>query len=300
MTHRCAQAGAHSGGGGSGADPGRAAGSDSAYQALFDGYGVVRVETLDELATTLLLFSTGRRGVACVDRRIGGECESTIDLADRCGFAPIGATTSVIAAMLDVGLAPEQPARCRQDHCGQVRDLLFGPACRRQRCPRGFSADIRDNYYLSDAPPLPSLSVATTTKPVAFVTNYTQLRHDAIALRLTQAGVPVLDGSFNGLIAVRGALAQRLISSATDLRIRCRPLHRISGHGGGTLPNSYWPTGREESGLADCLRCSGRSPSGGRERNRGDRGCHAPRISGRDEDRSVGHHAQIGAARCAS
>jgi len=40
---------------------GALAGSDLAYDALFDRYGVVRVETLDELAATLLLLSTGRR-----------------------------------------------------------------------------------------------------------------------------------------------------------------------------------------------------------------------------------------------
>jgi len=44
---------------------------------------------------------------------------------------------------------------------------------------------------------------------VAFVTHYTQLRHDAVAMRLTQAGVPVLDGTHNALVAIRGALAIR-------------------------------------------------------------------------------------------
>src|SRR6185295_13865958 len=33
--------------------------------------------------------------------------------------------------------------------------------------------------------------------------------HDAIAMQLTDAGVPVLDGTYNALIAVRGALAHR-------------------------------------------------------------------------------------------
>ncbi len=73
-----------------------------------------------------------------------------------------------------------------------------------------FAADIRDSYYLSDGFAAAAAAVAATTdKPVAFVTNYTQLRHDAVALRLTDAGVPVLDGTYNGLVAVRGALAHR-------------------------------------------------------------------------------------------
>ena len=61
-------------------------GSDSAYQSIFDKYGVVRVETLDELASTLLLFSTGRsasQGSLVSIHDSGGECELFIDVADR-------------------------------------------------------------------------------------------------------------------------------------------------------------------------------------------------------------------------
>jgi acyl-CoA synthetase (NDP forming) len=36
---------------------GAMAGSDLAYDALFDRYGVIRVETLDELASSLLLLA---------------------------------------------------------------------------------------------------------------------------------------------------------------------------------------------------------------------------------------------------
>ena len=40
-------------------------------------------------------------------------------------------------------------------------------------------------------------------------TNYTQVRHDALALELTLAGVPVLDGTTNALAAIGGAFAYR-------------------------------------------------------------------------------------------
>ncbi|TPQ52001.1 hypothetical protein C2U72_05330, partial [Prosthecomicrobium hirschii] len=52
-------------------------------------------------------------------------------------------------------------------------------------------------------------AAAKTTKPVAFVTNYTQVNHRDLSLRLAEAGVPVLDGTLNALAAVRGALAYR-------------------------------------------------------------------------------------------
>jgi acyl-CoA synthetase (NDP forming) len=48
-----------------------------------------------------------------------------------------------------------------------------------------------------------------SNKLVAVATNYTQVRHDALARELTQAGVPVLDGTLNALAATRGAFAFR-------------------------------------------------------------------------------------------
>ena len=216
---------------------GALAGSDLAYQALFDRYGVVRVETLDELATTLLLFATGRRagaGSLVSIHDSGGECALFIDLAQRAGvaFAPIGATTkSKIATTLDAGLHPNNPLDAWGTGTNFVAtfETCFRALLADDNAALGiFSADIRDNYYLSDGfAAAAAAAAATTTKPVAFVTNYTQLHHDAIALQLTEAGVPVLDGTFNGLIAVRGALAHR------DFRGRpVDPLPAIAPHVG--------------------------------------------------------------------
>ena len=205
---------------------GAMAGSDLAYDALFDRYGVVRVETLDELACTLLLFSTGRRASAGSLVSIhdsGGECEMFIDLAQRAGvtFASLSATTRhAIAAWLDPGLVPANPL----DAWGTGADFVsgfehcFGSLLADDNAALGlFVADIRDRYYLSDGFATAAIAAAATTeKPVAFLTNYTQLRHEAIAMRLTAAGVPVLDGTQNGLVAVRAALALREFRARTD------------------------------------------------------------------------------------
>jgi acyl-CoA synthetase (NDP forming) len=213
---------------------GAMAGSDLAYEALFERYGVVRVETLDELACTLLLFATGRRAAAGSLVSIhdsGGECEMFIDLAQRAGvaFAPLApATKEAIAERLDPGLVPNNPL----DAWGTGTDFVAGF----EHCFRAlladdnaslgvFAADIRDGYYLSDGfAAAAAAAAATTAKPVAFLTNYTQLRHDAVAMRLTAAGVPVLDGTGNGLAAIRGALAHR------DFRYRSGdPLPPVAG-----------------------------------------------------------------------
>lgn len=198
---------------------GAMAGSDVAYDALFDRYGVVRVETLDELACTLLLFATGRRaasGSLVSIHDSGGECEMFIDLAERAGvaFAPLAeATKQAIAARLDPGLVPNNPLDAWGTGAGFTEqfEACFRALLADEGAALGvFVNDIRDRYYLSDGfAGAAAAAAATTTKPVAFVTNYTQLRHDAVAMRLTQAGVPVLDGTYNALVAIRGALSIR-------------------------------------------------------------------------------------------
>ena len=198
---------------------GAVAGSDAAWQALFDRFGVIRVETLDEMAATLLLFSTGRRAAAGALVSIhdsGGEREMLIDLADRAGvkFAKISdATAARIAAKLDPGLAAENPL----DAWGTGRDFVagftdcFAALIADDTAAIGlFCADIRDNYYLHAGYAEAARAVAAmTSKPVVLATNYTQVRHDALSLALTEAGVPVLDGTLAALTAIRGALAHR-------------------------------------------------------------------------------------------
>jgi acyl-CoA synthetase (NDP forming) len=198
---------------------GAIAGSDAAWEALFDRYGVIRVETLDELAASLLLLSTGKRaapgGLVSIHDS-GGEREMIIDLAERVGveFAALAApTVARIAANLDPGLAAENPL----DAWGTGHDFVaqfeacFAALVNDENAALGlFCADIRDRYYLSDGFAAAARAVAArSAKPVAFATNYTQLRHDAIALALSEAGIPVLDGTHNALVAIRGALAHR-------------------------------------------------------------------------------------------
>jgi acyl-CoA synthetase (NDP forming) len=221
---------------------GAMAGSDLAYEALFDRYGVIRVETLDELAATLLLLSTGRRaskGALVSIHDSGGEREMIIDLADRAKvpFAQISdATKTAIAARLDPGLEPANPL----DAWGTGADFIpqfeacFQALIEDDDAALGlFCADIRDQYYLSDGFGQAAQAVAQrTTKPVALVTNYTQLRHDKLALKLTEAGVPVLDGTLNALAAVRGALRYRdFCARRADPPPEPKPsAHRASAH----------------------------------------------------------------------
>lgn len=198
---------------------GALAGNDLAYQALFDRHGVIRVETLDELASTLLLLSTGRRvrrgGLVAVGDS-GGERELLIDLADRMRvpFAVLDQTTrESLAARLEPGLEAANPLDAWGSGAGVaphftdcIRDLLADP-----NAALGlFGVDLRDGFPLHRSYADAALAAAKTSdKLFALVTHYTQVRHDALALELTLADVPVLDGTVNALAAVRGALEFR-------------------------------------------------------------------------------------------
>ena len=124
---------------------GALAGSDLAYSALFDRYGVIRVETLDELAATMLLLSTERRAargglVAIGDS--GGERELMIDLADRAGvpFAAISTETkAAIAARLEPGLEAANPL----DAWGTGADFVSHFTALPRRSPRRSASRAR-------------------------------------------------------------------------------------------------------------------------------------------------------------
>ncbi len=225
---------------------GALAGSDLAYEALFERYGVVRVETLDELSATLLLMSSGRRpakgGLVAIGDS-GGERELMIDLADRVGlsFAELTEPTkAAIAARLDPGLEAVNPL----DAWGTGTDFekqyeaflsdLVGDA----NAAMGLMAiDVRDGSYLHRGFANAALAAsARTDKPVAVATHYTQVRHDALASELTKAGVPVLDGTANALVAVRGALAYRDFLARDEDRAPAGPVQqRPLPAGGGPL-----------------------------------------------------------------
>ena len=138
------------------AHSGALAGEDGAYEALFDAYGVSRVESLDEMADTLALFAAGRRagpgGLASVHDS-GGERALLVDAAAAVGvpFAEISDETSErMAALLDPGLPPVNPldfwGTGRDSHeiiTGCVRALLEDPAV----AALAFSVDLTSEDY---------------------------------------------------------------------------------------------------------------------------------------------------------
>jgi acyl-CoA synthetase (NDP forming) len=202
-------------------------GSDAAFGALLRRHGATQVDTLDELASTLLLFAQPRRparGGLVAIHDSGGERELAVDLAERHGvpYAQISpGTAAKLAARLDPGLEPDNPLDAwgtGHDYEGLFTDC-FADLLNDDDAALGILfGDVRDGYYLSEGYCRAALAAAARSdKPVAVATNYAMVRHEGIALRTTRAGVPVLDGTEEALRAARHMMERRRLRELTTL-----------------------------------------------------------------------------------
>ena len=198
---------------------GAIAGDDAAYEALFSRYGVIRVNSVSEMAATALLLSQPRRagpgGVAAI-LDSGGEREILLDLAADIDvpFAQINEhTVAVLEENLDHGLEAINPLDAWgtgkdyenvYENCWQA--LLEDP----DTAMGLFIADLTSGFYLHESFAHICRRVAVRVKkPVAIMTNHVGSENQDLALRMTRAGVPVLDGTQPGLIAVKHLLEYR-------------------------------------------------------------------------------------------
>ena len=205
------------------AHSGALAAADGAWEALAAAYGLHRVRDLAELADTLELFAVGRGGA----RRRGGpgtggiatvhdsglERAHVADLAAELGvpFAPLGpATRDRLAAVLEEGLAPDNPL----DVWGTGRDTepLFAECLSALAADPAVAAvalavDLVPEFDGDESYPRAVLAAAErTAKPVAVLAGLAAAVDPAAAARLRAAGVPVLEGTRTGLLALRHLL----------------------------------------------------------------------------------------------
>ena len=214
------------------AHSGALAAGDGAWQALAAAYGVHRVGDLAELADTLELFCAGRRprtagrGLATVHDS-GFERAHVTDVAADAGveFAAIGAATRRrLAGVLDPGLEPGNPL----DVWGTGRDTreLFTEAMSALAADPAVGAvalavDLVPEYDEDDSYPQAALAVAAATdKPVAVLASVPAAIDQQAAARLRAAGVPVLESTRSGLLALRHLLAPRVTAPPAARRRR--------------------------------------------------------------------------------
>ncbi len=198
------------------AHSGALAGTDGAWEALFDAYGVVRVADLDEMGDTLELFAAGRRAVAPgVGRGIatvhdsGAERALVVDLAGTVAvpFAAISPDTEVrLADLLDPGLVPGNPLDVwgtGSDTEGLFRQCLEIMAADEHVAAAALAVDLVEEYDGDDSYPNAVLAAARTTdKPVVVLANLGSAIDVAAASRIRAGGVPVLEGTRSGLAAL--------------------------------------------------------------------------------------------------
>lgn len=197
------------------AHSGALAGEDAVFDALFDAYGVIRVDTLNEMADVLELFSSERRassgGFAAVHDS-GGERAHLIDVAAEVGlpFAEIShATQTRLAKVLEPGLPPVNPVDAWGT--GNEFDDIF------RACSLALADDDSVGALalaLDLAGEDPGWGYAPVTeeifglidKPFAVLSNLSSAIDRDAADRLRRAGVPVLEDTRNGLRAFRHLL----------------------------------------------------------------------------------------------
>jgi acyl-CoA synthetase (NDP forming) len=201
------------------AHSGALAGEDGAYEALFEAEGVLRVDSLDEMADTLALFEGGRRagpgGLASVHDS-GGERALLVDAAATVGvpLARISeVTTARLAELLDEGLAPVNPLDfwgtgrdAKQVIEGSIRALVADDDV----AALAFTVDLTtedspDMGYIGNA----LATYGETDKPYAMLSNLSSGIDRNDVRTLEDAGIPVLEGTLTGLAAFKHLLAYR-------------------------------------------------------------------------------------------
>ncbi|HEX7248623.1 MAG TPA: acetate--CoA ligase family protein [Actinomycetota bacterium] len=204
------------------AHSGALAGEHGAYEALFDAYGVHEVLTLEEMADAMELFSSPRRvggaarGIASVHDS-GGERALFVDRAHDLGVALADVddeTLSKIAGTLDPGLEAANPLDAWGT--GIDADRIFRESFVAlhddpDTAAMAFVVDLTrqgepyDEGYLQIARDVWS----ATTKPFCVLSNLASAVAIEEAAQLRDVGIPVLEGTSSGLVALRALIAHR-------------------------------------------------------------------------------------------
>jgi len=199
---------------------GAIAGRDDAYQAVFDRYGVQRVEDMDELTTTLIMFAQPHavtEGGLVAIHDSGGERQLLIDLADSM-HAPLAdleaSTVALLEEKLDPGLPPVNPLDAWGAGGPGYHQIMEDCLAALMSDPNAaLGAVIHDRAPLSKIYPeyfdYMRKGHAASGKPVFLVANRQGTGSDPAVISVTHEGFPVLDGLRSFLSGVRCLLDYR-------------------------------------------------------------------------------------------
>ena len=217
---------------------GALAGNDAAYDALFERYGVVRVDSLDELMAAAFLLSQPKRaakgGLGAVTDS-GGLRELLIDMADlhRVPFAKLKKETiEKLRQYLPHGLEAANPLDAagplKPDYADVFKNCLQAIMDDPNTALGAFEFEVRDEFVYMPALLDASEQIAATSgKPLVLYNSFSPAQNTRIALRLLDAGIPMINGASAALVAIRAALAYRDGKEATIAPAAIRPESRI-------------------------------------------------------------------------
>lgn len=201
------------------AHSGALAGDDGAYEALFDAFGVLRVDSLDEMADTLELLVAGRRagrgGIATVHDS-GGERALVADVAYERGvtFAPLQLkTVARLEKVLEPGLAAVNPLDAWGS--GNGYEAIFSESLKAlldddNIAAVALSVDLTpENSPETGYVPVLKAAWEHSSKPLALLSNLSSAIGPRDAASLRAASIPVLEGTDTGVAALAHLLALR-------------------------------------------------------------------------------------------
>ena len=208
---------------------GALAGTDASYQAVFDRYGVQRVDDMTELATALIMFAQPTSvapGSLVSLHDSGGERQLAIDLAEqlKVPFTELSERTcEQLAQDLDAGLPTVNPldawgggedAGSRMADCFSTLLADEGAALGAVVHDRAPDGSIYPAYlhYCEQAR-------TRSHKPVFLVSNHQGSGSDPLAIAATGRGIPVIDGLRPFLVGVRCLLNYRDCVQAAEVAI---------------------------------------------------------------------------------
>lgn len=194
-------------------------GNHAVFEAAMKRRGVHLTDTVDELATTLQLFSLNKPaapGRIASLHDSGGERELLVDSATSLGldlakFSP--KTVKRIEPFLEPGVVAENPLDAWAT--GKNAERTFLEAARAMMDDEDvgvglYVLDWRQDYYLHDmhARVLTQAS-RETDKPLVGMSNYSLTVNHDLASKLADDGVALLEGTEEALKAIRHLLAHR-------------------------------------------------------------------------------------------
>ena len=187
--------------------------------ALCQRYGVIEVDDFDEMAAVLMLLQHGNAvppgGFAAVFES-GGFRELVSDTAFALGleYAPLeDSTRKELARHLDPGLKAENPLdiwgsheRYEERFLACIKALVADPNV----AVTVFISNYRDGYFLSEAIYRVVEQVHRETgKLILFATCFSDLANPAMCARAHAAGIPLIDGNRETLLAIRHLFSYR-------------------------------------------------------------------------------------------